>query len=320
MKKFITTLLALALFCGICIIPTFASTDVDASQGTTITLVGSYQNSAYTVTVPSELSPGQSGEVTVTGAWHSNEMVTVTTPDSVTLSYGDQSMSVDIDFAGISQIGNETEEISVTATITVEDATALFGTWTGKLEYTVEFKDIGSATFSDGVTLTWDELQLEENGDKYGYSASAINNTHIGDYAFYECNNLTIVSIPDSVTSIGQAAFLNCTSLTSVTIPNSVIGDDAFGYCNKLTSVTIGNGVTSIGNYSFSYCDNLTNIIIHDSVIYIEAGAFESCPSLTEIHYTGTVEQWNAIAKADEWNMSTPATEVICSDGTVSLS
>ncbi len=42
-----------------------------------------------------------------------------------------------------------------------------------------------------------------------------------------------------SVTSIGQSAFYECRNLTSVTIPNSVtsIGDRAFYYCPGLTSV-----------------------------------------------------------------------------------
>ena len=57
---------------------------------------------------------------------------------------------------------------------------------------------------------------------------------------FYECSNLTNVTIPNSVTSIGLGAFLNCSSLTSVTIGNSVtsIGEQAFSGCGKLTSIT----------------------------------------------------------------------------------
>jgi len=43
--------------------------------------------------------------------------------------------------------------------------------------------------------------------------------TEIGDYAFWECNFLTSVTIPNSVTTIGFAAFENCDSLTSITIP-----------------------------------------------------------------------------------------------------
>lgn len=37
--------------------------------------------------------------------------------------------------------------------------------------------------------------------------------------AFYQCDNLTSISIPTSVTTIGSAAFLNCHKLSSITIP-----------------------------------------------------------------------------------------------------
>ncbi len=55
------------------------------------------------------------------------------------------------------------------------------------------------------------------------------------------------------VISIGGGAFRNCDSLTSVTIPDSVtsIGNSAFSYCDSLTSVTIPDSVTSIGDSAF---------------------------------------------------------------------
>ena len=39
----------------------------------------------------------------------------------------------------------------------------------------------------------------------------------IYDYAFYNCDGLTSVIIPDSVTGIGELAFYDCSGLTSVT-------------------------------------------------------------------------------------------------------
>jgi len=65
--------------------------------------------------------------------------------------------------------------------------------------------------------------------------------TSIGDGAFYGCESLTLITIPDSVTSIGDEAFYYCTSLTSITIPDSVtsIGDRAFEWCRNLYSINL---------------------------------------------------------------------------------
>ena len=56
----------------------------------------------------------------------------------------------------------------------------------------------------------------------------------IEEKAFYECDGLTSVTIPSSVTSIGDFAFHDCSGLTSVTIPNSVtrIEFGTFSDCN----------------------------------------------------------------------------------------
>ncbi|MCD7796890.1 MAG: leucine-rich repeat domain-containing protein [Clostridiales bacterium] len=92
-------------------------------------------------------------------------------------------------------------------------------------------------------TLIWllnhttGELTISGSGDMADYglsnsrsapwrgavSSAVISNgvTSIGEYAFYNCTNLTSITIPDSVISIGKNAFSNCTSLTSITILNS---------------------------------------------------------------------------------------------------
>ena len=114
--------------------------------------------------------------------------------------------------------------------------------------------------------------------------------TSIGEYAFYQCNGLTSITIPNSVTVIGDYIFSFCEGLTNVTIPNSitVIGDAAFANCSGLTSVTIGNGVTKIGNDAF-YRSGLTSIAIPNSVIEIGDNAFLECYGLTSITIPNSV-------------------------------
>lgn len=44
----------------------------------------------------------------------------------------------------------------------------------------------------------------------------------IGERAFWKCDNLTSITLPDGVTSIGENAFQGCKGLTEITIPNGV--------------------------------------------------------------------------------------------------
>ena len=109
----------------------------------------------------------------------------------------------------------------------------------------------------------------------------------IDNNAFSGCNNLTGVTIGNSVTSIGNDAFSGCTGLTSVTIGNGVTSLNGFNFKNNtnLTSITIGNKVTSIGNDAFSGCTGLTSVTIPASVTSIGAYAFSTCWNLRSVTF-----------------------------------
>ena len=115
--------------------------------------------------------------------------------------------------------------------------------------------------------------------------------TSIGMDAFYGCEGLTLITIPNSVTSIGEGAFYRCRGLTSIIIPNGVtsIGSWAFCDCSRLISITIPNSVTSIGEGAFALCSSLTSISIPNSVTSIGKSAFYWCSSLTSIKIPDSV-------------------------------
>ena len=109
--------------------------------------------------------------------------------------------------------------------------------------------------------------------------------------AFFECNSLKSVIIPNSVTIIEEWAFLGCYSLRSIDIPDSVtkMGVSAFRHCNSLKSVNISGGVTSIGDSAFANCESLKTINIPDSVTSIRDYAFSDCGSLKSVNIPDSV-------------------------------
>lgn len=81
----------------------------------------------------------------------------------------------------------------------------------------------------------------------------------------------------------------------------------------------LSNAVTTIGTNGLADCYNLTSITIPTTVISIGTLAFNGCTNLSSINYDGTIAQWGAIVLRGTWNNGIPATEVTCSDGTVTL-
>ena len=91
----------------------------------------------------------------------------------------------------------------------------------------------------------------------------------IGDYAFYYCSNLALLTIDEAsqLSSIGQYAFSRCSSLTSITIPDGVtkIGNYAFSGCSKLTEI----------NYNAVEITDISGYTYYHRVVFQTAGADE---------------------------------------------
>ena len=138
----------------------------------------------------------------------------------------------------------------------------------------------------------------------------------ICDRAFFDCLNLTSISIPNSVKDIGEWAFAGCSLLSSIDIPNSVIsiGNIAFAGCLSLKYISIPESVICLNGNPFGDCEGeieclsanfiyeddvlfnkdkseiisfrnqeIESYIIPDSVTSIGDGAFEGCSSLSSL-------------------------------------
>lgn len=135
----------------------------------------------------------------------------------------------------------------------------------------------------------------------------------IGSQAFAYCKALKSVQFEAPIESIGDGAFLECTELGEVELPASIIsiGTAAFLGCAKWETVKLGNSVVSIGENAFALCKNLKSVTIPSSVQTIGAHAFSFGPGgegkqLVELHYTGTQEQWDGLAKKYDFENINP--------------
>jgi hypothetical protein len=137
--------------------------------------------------------------------------------------------------------------------------------------------------------------------------------THLPNFAFYGCENLTSVSLPSTLVSIGGSAFFGCKSLTSITLPKSLDGFETgtvpdgkggeymvglFGNCTALTEIKVADGnekykaVDGVLYLNFStrwrlaaYPAGRTNatFTVPDQTPVIIVGAFSFCTALKEI-------------------------------------
>ena len=118
--------------------------------------------------------------------------------------------------------------------------------------------------------------------------------TEISSYAFWYCENLTSVNIPNSVTSIGRGAFDETALLKNQTGVKYV--DKWVVDCDEdVTTVEIKDGTRSIADYAFERCTNLTNINIPNSVTFIDEGAFYNCINLSDIEVAAENENYSSI-------------------------
>lgn len=114
--------------------------------------------------------------------------------------------------------------------------------------------------------------------------------TRIEDEIFKDCRAIPSVTFHDAIDQIGAFAFENCESITQIEIPKSVtiIGNCAFAHINAET-IELPNTITSIGAGAFRLNKSLKSINIPESIPWIEGNVFEWCTVLEHIELPNTL-------------------------------
>jgi hypothetical protein len=185
-------------------------------------------------------------------------------------------------------------------------------------------RETGTKNFEMAI-INGDEIEITKYiGDEKSVSIpSEVDGkavTSIGKNAFWGCDEVTSIKIPEGVTNIGTSAFFNCMKLKQITFPSTVmsIGESIFVKCSSLEAIevtapnmayysvdgvlfdrhmteiisypakksgdyVIPDSVLNIHKNCFIGCTLLTKITIPDSVIEIGTNAFKGCSGLTEM-------------------------------------
>ena len=83
--------------------------------------------------------------------------------------------------------------------------------------------------------------------------------TRIGRNAFYKCNELTFVAVPEGVTTLCWFAFASCSSLQYLELPNSLttIEEHAMLGCNSITEFYVPRNLVNIAYNAFVSFQNV---------------------------------------------------------------
>ncbi|MDO4584362.1 MAG: leucine-rich repeat domain-containing protein [Planctomycetia bacterium] len=176
--------------------------------------------------------------------------------------------------------------------------------------------------------------------------------TSIRPRAFYRCDSVVSVELPEGITTLGFSVFDTCKHLTTVTFSQGLKQVDAgfFDACPELREIQIppenttfqfsddvllgddgktlivclphkrGDyqipaGVTTIGRFAFWKCQELTSVTIPEGVTSLGGVAFGSCRGLTSVILPDSLTSIEGNAFTDCQSL----TEIVLPDGVTSL-
>lgn len=115
---------------------------------------------------------------------------------------------------------------------------------------------------------------------------NAYNLTQIEAFAFQGCDEISTITIPDTINRIGGSSFKDCSRLSTVsfkTKPDAEykIGSYAFSNCTSLQGIELPTTLAEINSYLFNNCSNIEKISMSSGIGHVENTAFDGCSKLT---------------------------------------
>lgn len=109
------------------------------------------------------------------------------------------------------------------------------------------------------------------------------------------CKNLeqlTEVTLPNSLLTIGQSAFSGCENLEDITFSNKLttIGESAFYACYALKELDLPDSLQVIDSYAFKYCSAIERVVIPQNVTTINSYAFDICSSISAVYNLSSLD------------------------------
>jgi len=215
---------------------------------------------------------------------------------------------------------NALTDIQIPSNIEFVGEDAFSGSW--KLPFaediTNEYKAYYLGNDENPYLILIEFDHMSSSNRSYSYNVKYGTRVICGDMMMwgYKLANITL---PETLVAINDSVFANCISLKEIIIPDSVkhIGSSAFHDLEAITEISIPDGINTIKSGLCALCYSLRSVKIPNSVTTIESGAFYFCPKLNSIEFSGTVDEWNSISKADGWDSECGNYTVYCTDGRI---
>ena len=120
----------------------------------------------------------------------------------------------------------------------------------------------------------------------------------LGAYALAGCTALRRVDLPDGMTLLGSGLFSGCTALAELPLPDDVawVEPRLCENCTALQTVVLPAAMTEVPRGLLRGCTGLRRVTVQGAVTAVGDGAFSGCDALTDVYFTGTQVQWDAIA------------------------